>query len=188
MKVKSKNNHGITLIALVVTIIVLLILAGISISMLTGQNGILKRVAQAKEEDIIAKEQEYIKMAYMSAMTKNLENKVTDKQLQQELDELISEQTVVTTNDDGTLNVFYKKTKHSYKVDNGNITRDTKNANIKIGDYVDYKPDVAEDYIVSGIASGTYSDQTIEQDNLKWQILNIGDGYVDLISSTPTRS
>ncbi|MEI3392858.1 MAG: prepilin-type N-terminal cleavage/methylation domain-containing protein [Clostridia bacterium] len=34
-----KNNKGITLIALVVSIIVLLILAGISISMLTGQNG-----------------------------------------------------------------------------------------------------------------------------------------------------
>ena len=33
-----KNNEGITLIALVVTIIVLLILAGISISMLTGEN------------------------------------------------------------------------------------------------------------------------------------------------------
>ena len=36
-----KRDKGITLIALVVTIIVLLILAGISISMLTGQNGIL---------------------------------------------------------------------------------------------------------------------------------------------------
>ena len=44
-----KNNRGITLIALVVTIIVLLILAGISISMLTGQNGILNRATEAKE-------------------------------------------------------------------------------------------------------------------------------------------
>ena len=37
----KKNVHGITLIALVITIIVLLILAGVSIAMLTGQNGIL---------------------------------------------------------------------------------------------------------------------------------------------------
>ena len=43
-----KRDKGITLIALVVTIIVLLILAGISISMLTGQNGILRRVSEAK--------------------------------------------------------------------------------------------------------------------------------------------
>ena len=40
---KTIKNKGITLIALVVTIIVLLILAGVSISMLTGENGILKR-------------------------------------------------------------------------------------------------------------------------------------------------
>ena len=42
-----KNNKGITLIALVVTIIVLLILAGVSIAMLSGQNGILNRASQA---------------------------------------------------------------------------------------------------------------------------------------------
>ena len=44
-----KENGGITLIALVVTIIVLLILAGISIQMLTGDNGILTRAGEAKE-------------------------------------------------------------------------------------------------------------------------------------------
>ena len=38
MRFRVKGTKGITLIALVVTIIVLLILAGISISMLTGQN------------------------------------------------------------------------------------------------------------------------------------------------------
>lgn len=42
-----KNNNGITLIALVVTIIVLLILAGVSIAMLTGQNGILNKASEA---------------------------------------------------------------------------------------------------------------------------------------------
>ena len=42
------KERGITLIALVVTIIVLLVLAGISISMLTGENGILNRAGEAK--------------------------------------------------------------------------------------------------------------------------------------------
>ena len=46
----NRRQKGITLIALVVTIIVLLILAGISISMLTGQNGILNRAQEAKEK------------------------------------------------------------------------------------------------------------------------------------------
>ena len=49
-------TSGITLIALVVTIIVLLILAGISIMMLTGNNGILTRVGEAREETIIGQE------------------------------------------------------------------------------------------------------------------------------------
>ena len=49
-KEKLKQNKGITLIALVITIIVLLILAGVSIAMLTGENGILSQAAKAKEE------------------------------------------------------------------------------------------------------------------------------------------
>ena len=43
-----KKNNGITLIALVITIIVLLILAGVSIAMLTGDNGVLTRASSAK--------------------------------------------------------------------------------------------------------------------------------------------
>lgn len=49
MKNFVKTNKGITLIALVITIIVLLILAGISISMLAGDNGILNKATQAKD-------------------------------------------------------------------------------------------------------------------------------------------
>ena len=43
-----KNNKGVTLIALIITIIVLLILAGIGITMVAGQNGILSRAQEAK--------------------------------------------------------------------------------------------------------------------------------------------
>lgn len=48
-EIVRKKERGITLIALVITIIVLLILAGISIAMLSGDNGILNRAVQAKE-------------------------------------------------------------------------------------------------------------------------------------------
>ena len=50
MKNLLKKSKGITLIALVVTLILLLILAGTSISMLAGENGILSRAAEAKEK------------------------------------------------------------------------------------------------------------------------------------------
>ncbi len=62
LKNTFKRNKGITLIALVVTIIVLLILAGISIAMLTGQNGILNRASEAKEKTQIAQEDENEKL------------------------------------------------------------------------------------------------------------------------------
>ncbi len=46
---KLKSEKGITLIALIITIIVLLILAGVSIAMLTGDNGILTRTKSSKQ-------------------------------------------------------------------------------------------------------------------------------------------
>ena len=49
-RIKTKGNKGITLIALVITIIVLLILAGVTIAALSGDNGILRRATEAKEQ------------------------------------------------------------------------------------------------------------------------------------------
>ena len=49
-RILKRRERGITLIALVITIIVLLILAGVSISMLTGENGIITQAQTAKEE------------------------------------------------------------------------------------------------------------------------------------------
>ena len=67
-KGKNMKNKGITLIALVITIIVLLILAGVSIATLTGQNGILTRANDAKEQTGIAEEKEAINLAYSGAV------------------------------------------------------------------------------------------------------------------------
>ena len=47
---RKKYNRGITLIALVITIIILIILAGISIAGLTGENSIIKKAMTAKDE------------------------------------------------------------------------------------------------------------------------------------------
>ena len=57
-----RNNKGITLIALVITIIVLLILAGVSIAMLTGKNGILNQATTAKNDTAEAEAVERINM------------------------------------------------------------------------------------------------------------------------------
>ncbi len=63
IKMKTKSNKGITLIALVITIIVLLILAGVTIAALSGDNGILKRAAEAKEQTNQKNDEETEKLA-----------------------------------------------------------------------------------------------------------------------------
>ncbi len=60
MKKILKQSKGITLIALVITIIILLILAGTAISMLTGQSGILSKGEKAKERNKKAEYEEEI--------------------------------------------------------------------------------------------------------------------------------
>ena len=73
------GKKGITLISLVVTIIVLLILAGVTIATLTGENGILFRTIEAKEKTQIASEDELRSLTMLEAAT-NLENQTyTDK-------------------------------------------------------------------------------------------------------------
>ena len=64
---KRLNNKGITLIALVITIIVLLILAGVTISTLTGENGILTRATEASEKNQISADIEKIKLVCSEA-------------------------------------------------------------------------------------------------------------------------
>ena len=55
-----KKQNGITLIALVITIIILLILSGISLSAIIGNNGILNKSTQAKQQTDLSQEKEYI--------------------------------------------------------------------------------------------------------------------------------
>ena len=66
-KLKRQKTNGITLIALVITIIVLLILAGVSIAMLTGENGILTQAQKAKNETENAARQEEMDLAELEA-------------------------------------------------------------------------------------------------------------------------
>ena len=71
MRKMFKNEIGITLIALVVTIIVLLLLAGISISMLTSENGIIIQANTAKTATELTGIKEKIELEKISEETKN---------------------------------------------------------------------------------------------------------------------
>lgn len=70
-----KNQKGITLVALVITIIVLLILAGVSIAMLTGDNGLLGRATKAVDTSKIAEDKEAAALDLNAAYTAYMEAK-----------------------------------------------------------------------------------------------------------------
>ena len=93
LKIKNKimnkfNNKekGITLIALVITIIVLLILAGVSIAMLTGQNGILTQAQNAKTATEQASAKEKVELAVTGAIGQTKEGILTVENLKTELE------------------------------------------------------------------------------------------------------
>ena len=70
----NQKNHGITLIALVITIIVLLILAGVTIATLTGNNGILTRANEASRESEIASVKEQAQLDITNWIAEELKN------------------------------------------------------------------------------------------------------------------
>ena len=86
-----KSNFGITLIALIITIIVLLILAGVTINMLIGDNGILNKATIASEKTKIENAKEIIKTAVLEneiyRKTGDAENTKEEKELQEEIEE-----------------------------------------------------------------------------------------------------
>lgn len=74
IKKSLKVSNGITLIALVITIIVLMIIAGISVAALMGENGLIKRAGDAKIETERAEIEEALRMEYINQLGKDILN------------------------------------------------------------------------------------------------------------------
>ena len=82
-----KSKKGITLIALVVTIVVLLILAGVSISLVIDNNGIIKRSKDVKRSYATEQIKEEVELAYSSVRTDLLTEKITEDEVAKKLGE-----------------------------------------------------------------------------------------------------
>ena len=118
-----KKQRGITLIALVITIIVLLILAGVSIAMLTGNNGILSQAQKASEETKIAEEKEQIGLAWNGATAvKQAQGAITASDIESQL----SQNGVTNAEVSGDIVIKFEDedgTSRWYKIENvGTIT------------------------------------------------------------------
>ena len=121
-QMKNKKERGITLIALVITIIVLIILAGVSINLLFGNFGVVTKAKEAKEKSIEGQLKEEISLTIQSIQTEEIYkgNSVTLEtlaggQLQKKLKDITAELT------DGEINGEYKD--YEYTIDsNLNVT------------------------------------------------------------------
>lgn len=122
--IKETNVKGITLIALVITIIVLLILAGISISMLSGNNSILQRATDAKSISGKNGEEEQVKLAYLAAVTDKLGKTIIASDLQRELNSIVgANKTEVTDDVNNSFNVWFRDSDNNYNISNGIVTK-----------------------------------------------------------------
>ena len=129
MKINLKKERGITLIALVITIIVLLILAGVTIASITGENGILSKATQASQKTTQEKEREEIKMAVTSNNMKYItgdegESEDYIENFQKELDNIAGTGKTIVEDD----KVTYKETGNEYYIK----SEHDKNGNLKI--------------------------------------------------------
>ncbi len=204
-----KSRKGITLIALVITIIVLLILAGISISMLAGDNSILRRAGEAREKTDSSGLKEQVQMATLAALS-NENGQIKDDALRAEIKKNISG---VTDNDitgnerngwqvkvgnkafaiskTGDINeAFWEEVRDA----NGDVTEirrvDGTATGLKIGDTIGYKmlDGATTTEISSSQSVNGYEDQTIKLSdyNGTWRLLGVENGKLNLISSVIT--
>ena len=80
------KNKGVTLIALAVTIVVMLILAGVTISVLNGENGIVKQAQKAKEESKIKELKEKVRIDIAGKRVENINGELRVSVLKEILD------------------------------------------------------------------------------------------------------
>ena len=204
---KEKNyqetkEKGITLIALIITIIVLLILAGVAIATLTGDNGILIKATEASKKTGQAKAEEQVKLAVaasigidgninMSDLNDNLGNieglthegeSIAENPIKSLAATVVVDGNNVIIRKDGSV-VITEWTQTGYEITNGKIT-------VKVGDYVlnyDELSNGTQNSTIEATESGHTDPQNLTTENLGWRILGIGEnGGLELISDNPT--
>ena len=159
-KIKKKDTNGITLIALVITIIVLLILAGISISAISGNNSIINRTITAKEQNEISEEKEALELSVTKSMGKNKYGNLLKDELEEQLNIDLGEGTTeVTSLTDDLIKVKFIQSKRNYQVD----------SNGEISEYI--TPDYAIK-VVFDAGSGTFSNAS-NQNIVKYEYIEV---------------
>ena len=107
--IKIKSNTGITIIALIITIIVMLILAGVTINLTIGENGIFTASMQAKEKYKISEYKDKVEIARVSASMNNMGQVTIDNLIAQIYKENIVPEKAIIKLDDNTAKMVTKE-------------------------------------------------------------------------------
>lgn len=142
-----RKRRGITLIALVITIIVLLILAGITISMITSQDGILNKAILAKNVMEKSKSEEEVKLAWTEVIADISTGDLKDKDITSEkLDTYLKDLKLQGRNGEEFL-LEYK----------GNVIKALLSGNIStIGGITSKTIDDSKEFDITDVAGNTY--------------------------------
>ena len=193
MKNLKKNVNGITLIALIITIIVLLILAGISISMVAGDNGVLTKAKDSSDKTLDAKEDEQVKLSISDALADG-NGTLSTESIRSALEKEFGADKVTDATFTGNGPWTYNGERKTYYIDSEGRVSEKNIADrtgLKVGDYINYQPDKkTENYSKitpqnTGYTSGENGTQEqIKQEELNWRIFRINkNGSIDIIGS-----
>ena len=199
-------NSGITLIALVVTIIVLLILAGVTISLVLGKNGIIAKAQKAKSATDEASAKEFVDIAVESVITDKLSSgntieSITAEDIQAEVQKTDNEARVKGNNPEFEVKYHVNGKEYTFSVNietqeierkvwnetaEGKITNGT--IELNIGDVVNYDhiTGATQTTYTSSSSANGYGDQVFNLSSYTgtWQVLGVENGELLLISSS----
>ena len=196
LKQKLKERKGITLIALIVTIIVLLILAGISIGAITGDNGIINQAQNAKNDTEYSQWEEQIDVAIVDAESKHRNptwddviEELKNKDIIDDESQVDDKTGAITTNEPS----YVIEDKLNDYIELPTIADEFESGEIQIGDYVLYEPtEVNASKVLEELYPYTgyeYTPHSLSQEKLNWRVFDITEnGNVRIISETPTTS
>ena len=120
---KIRERKAITLIALVVTIVVILILAGITVGMVTSDNGILKETKNAKQQAEIDNEKSIVERAKMLAMMRSKNGAITYEIFEPALKDEAGKMSTDVSNAGDTIEVLFTDSNRYYEIDqDGNVS------------------------------------------------------------------
>lgn len=124
--IKQKENKGITLVALIITVIILLILAGVTISLVIGENGLISKSKMAIKESNLKSELEKVQLSVTNAgIGKDGTRELTKENLQESLDNGFGSGVAKVSESQDNGSYIIKIGENVYVVNkNGNIEKD----------------------------------------------------------------